>query len=162
MCRSSFRGFFKSALSMASSPASSVEPQLRRSPLAFIGAAWDCTAVLAVLDQDSRAVLRRVIGPMGFGYFAYGIITLAMGADVLLIGWLGSAVLAAEFALLWKPAEVLTQILWNCRALTPFLIRHGCRRANESVWNICTDAVSTGLPRWRSLPAPHMKCLAHG
>ena len=64
-------------------------------------------------DEDSRAVLRRVVGPMGFGYFAYGIITLAMGADVLLIGWLGNAVLAAEFALLWKPAEVLIQILWK-------------------------------------------------
>jgi len=79
---------------------------------------------LARWDDDARVVLRRVVGPMGLGYFAYGVITLGMGADVLLVGWLGGAVLAAEFALLWKPAEVLTQILWKLpEHSAPFLIR---------------------------------------
>jgi hypothetical protein len=75
-------------------------------------------------DGDSRLILWRVVGPMGAGYFAYGLIVLALGADLLLVGWLGGAVVAAEFALIWKPAELVTQLLWKLpEHATPFLIR---------------------------------------
>lgn len=55
----------------------------------------------------------RVMGRRGAGYFLYGVIFLALQADVLIVGLLGGAQLAAKFVLVWKVAEVLILVLWR-------------------------------------------------
>ena len=55
----------------------------------------------------------RVMGRRGASYFLYGVIFLALQADVLIVGLLGGAQLAAKFVLVWKVAEVLILVLWR-------------------------------------------------
>lgn len=69
-------------------------------------------------------LLKQLFGRQGLGYLAYGGIVLTMQADVLFLGWLGGAAVAAEYVVLWKAAEVAVMMLWRIPdALIPDLIR---------------------------------------
>jgi hypothetical protein len=74
-------------------------------------------------DEESLSIMRR-LRVMGPPYLGYGVVLLGMGADILLVAWLGSAVMAAEFVLVWKPAEFLIQTVWRIPEYSiPHLIR---------------------------------------
>lgn len=99
-------------------------------------------------DDFSRALLKRVAGPMGAGYFLYGLIVCTAGADVLLVGWLGTAATAAEFVLVWKPAEILIQILWKLPEHSiPYLIRMDAQGEQDRLESLYKRSLSlmTGL-----------------
>jgi O-antigen/teichoic acid export membrane protein len=69
-------------------------------------------------------LLKQLFGRQGWGYLIYGGIVLTMQADVLFLGWLGGAGVAAEYVVLWKAAEVAVLMLWRIpEALIPDLIR---------------------------------------
>jgi len=81
----------------------------------------------------SRAILRRLGGPMGWGYAIYGgLIMTLLQADVLILGWLGGAGLVADFVLIWKIADVGIQALWRIpESLQPYLVRMDVRDERE-------------------------------
>jgi O-antigen/teichoic acid export membrane protein len=62
---------------------------------------------------EFRAIGKLFVGKTGMGYFCYGVILLAMQSDILFMGWLGGVNLAADYALVWKIAEVIIQVLWK-------------------------------------------------
>ena len=71
-----------------------------------------------------RPLLTRLTGRMGGGYFLSAALMLTSQSDVLLIGWLGGAEVAARYALIWKIAEVGVNALWRIsESWSPILIR---------------------------------------
>lgn len=60
---------------------------------------------------DKKRVLKQMAGPMGMGYLAFGMIQLSVQADVILIGMLGGSLMAADFVLVWKIADVASQLV---------------------------------------------------
>lgn len=74
--------------------------------------------------SSDGSTLKRLIGPMGLGYAAYGILLMSLlQGDALLLGWLGDATMVAEFVLIWKIADVLAQMLWRIpETLVPYLV----------------------------------------
>jgi hypothetical protein len=66
---------------------------------------WPVSAVATAMG--------RLIGEMRRGYLVYGLIAAALQTDVILVGALGGARMAAEFVLVWKIAEVLILVLWR-------------------------------------------------
>jgi hypothetical protein len=66
---------------------------------------WPVSAVATAMG--------RLIGEMRRGYLVYGLIVAALQADVILVGALGGARMAAEFVLVWKIAEILVLVLWR-------------------------------------------------
>ena len=71
-----------------------------------------------------RPLLARLTGRMGGGYFLSSALVLTSQSDVLLIGWLGGAEVAARYALIWKIAEVGVNALWRIsESWSPILIR---------------------------------------
>lgn len=74
-------------------------------------------------DREAFSLITHLLGPLGGGYILYGVFLLTMQADIMIVGWLGGAEMAAEFVLVWKIAEVLTQLLWRIpEYLQPYLI----------------------------------------
>jgi hypothetical protein len=74
-------------------------------------------------DAESFAILRRIVGKMGAGYFIQGVLILSLSADVMIVAWLGGTSAVTEFVLVWKVAEVLIQLLWRVpEMLTPKLV----------------------------------------
>lgn len=78
---------------------------------------------------ETRQWLARLLGPMGRGYALYGMLLVTLlQADTLLIGWLGGAVMVAEFVLVWKIADVVIQMLWRIpESLQPYLVQMDAR-----------------------------------
>ena len=78
---------------------------------------------------QGREWLARLLGPMGRGYALYGMLLITLlQVDTLLIGWLGGAVMVAEFVLVWKIADVVTQMLWRIpESLQPYLVQMDAR-----------------------------------
>jgi O-antigen/teichoic acid export membrane protein len=71
-----------------------------------------------------RALLARLTGRMGGGYLVASVLVLTSQSDVLVIGWLGGADVAARYALIWKIAEVGVNALWRIsESWSPILIR---------------------------------------
>jgi O-antigen/teichoic acid export membrane protein len=71
-----------------------------------------------------RPLLARLTGRMGGGYLVASVLLLTSQSDVLLIGWLGGAEVAARYALIWKIAEVGVNALWRIsESWSPILIR---------------------------------------
>ncbi len=69
-------------------------------------------------------LLKQLFGRQGAGYLVYGAIVLTMQSDVLFLGWLGGAEVAADYVVMWKAAEVAVLMLWRLpEALIPDLIR---------------------------------------
>jgi O-antigen/teichoic acid export membrane protein len=69
------------------------------------------------------STFRRFFSLMRQGYLAYGLIFMALQMDILLVGWLGGAEMAAEFVLVWKIAEVLIIAVWRLsESLQPDLV----------------------------------------
>lgn len=79
---------------------------------------------VAELSAGRGGLVKQLFGRQGLGYLIYGGILLTMQADVIFLGWLGGAAVAAEYVVLWKAAEVTVMILWRIPdALIPDLIR---------------------------------------
>ena len=78
---------------------------------------------------QGREWLARLLGPMGRGYALYGMLLVTLlQVDTLLIGWLGGAVMVAEFVLVWKIADVVIQMLWRIpESLQPYLVQMDAR-----------------------------------
>jgi O-antigen/teichoic acid export membrane protein len=75
--------------------------------------------------ETAGPLFHRMVGRLGTGYLIYGLIITSMTqADTILLGWLGGAEVVAAFILLWKMADVATQLIWRLpEILTPILIR---------------------------------------
>jgi O-antigen/teichoic acid export membrane protein len=79
-----------------------------------------------------RPLLARLTGRMGGGYLVASVLTLTSQSDVLLIGWLGGAEVAARYALIWKIAEVGVNALWRIsESWSPILIRMDATNEHE-------------------------------
>lgn len=79
-------------------------------------------------SKRDGALLRRLGGRTGLGFFLHGAIILALLADTSLVGWLGGAREAGEFFLVWKIAEVAVQVLWKLpEPLAPYFVQMDAR-----------------------------------
>ena len=89
-----------------------------------------------------RPVIKRMLGRMGMGYAAYGVLLLTLlQADTLVLGVLGGAVLVADFVLVWKIADVLMQALWRLpESLTPYLIHMDAKDDSARMQSIYATA----------------------
>ena len=64
---------------------------------------------------------------MGGGYFLSAALMLTSQSDVLVVGWLGGAEVAARYVLIWKIAEVGVNALWRIsEIMEPDSGPHGC------------------------------------
>jgi len=91
---------------------------------------------------QARTDLRRLLGPMGLGYAAYGALLLTLlQADMLILGLLGGPLLVADFVLVWKIADVAMQALWRLpESLTPYLIQMDSRGEHHRMRSIYATA----------------------
>lgn len=73
----------------------------------------------------AKPILHRTFGRMGIGYAIYALLLMGLlQGDVLLLGWLGGAVMVAEFVLVWKIADVAIQFLWRIpESMIPYLVK---------------------------------------
>jgi len=91
---------------------------------------WRCRTGLGLPETAARSwswrnleSVRKLLGPLGIGYFVYGALLLTLQADMLVVGWLGGPEVAADFAVVWKIPEVILQAIWRIpAALEPHLI----------------------------------------
>lgn len=60
-----------------------------------------------------RRELRSMISRQGSAYQLFGILLLSLQADILIVGLIGGPAVAAEYALVWKVAEIAIQGLWR-------------------------------------------------
>lgn len=68
-------------------------------------------------------------GKKGAGYALYGALLLILQADVMIVGWLGGANMAADFVLVWKVAEIAVLILWRIpESLHPYIVHMDTQR----------------------------------
>lgn len=93
-----------------------------------------------------RALWQRVSGRVGRDYVVYGILLLTLQADALIVGWLASPEVAANFYLLWRIPEVCILILSRIPgAYAPHIIamdarsdhgaiRNGYRKGLTAIW----------------------------
>lgn len=91
---------------------------------------------------EGRAILKRLLGPMGLGYGLYGALLLTLlQADTLILGALGGPVLVADFILIWKIADVGMQALWRLpESLIPYLIKMDARGEHDRMQSIYASA----------------------
>jgi len=91
---------------------------------------------------QGRAALRRLIGPMGLGYAAYGALLLTLlQADTLILGAIGGPLIVADYVLIWKIADVAMQALWRLpESLVPYLIQMDARGEHERMHAIYATA----------------------
>lgn len=98
---------------------------------------------------DMGAAWRRVAGMLsrrGGGFTLFGILQLTLQADLLIIGFVGGPLLAADFALIWKIAEVLGVALGRIPdALQPRLIHHDVRGEQQALASAMTRIDRTML-----------------
>jgi O-antigen/teichoic acid export membrane protein len=86
-------------------------------------------------------LISRLIGPMGGGFLLYGIFLLLLQADVIIVGVLGGAEVAAQFVLVWKIAEVLILLIWKMpEHLIPYLIHLDAGGRRERLAEIYAQA----------------------
>ncbi len=100
-------------------------------------------------DMQHRALLGRLLGRMGFGYLWVGLMTLALQADVLIVGVLAGPEVAAHFVLVWRLAELVVIALWRLpEAFQPFAIhldvRRDSSRLERSYWVMVVLMMVTG------------------
>jgi O-antigen/teichoic acid export membrane protein len=60
-----------------------------------------------------QPLLHRFIGRLGIAYFFYGVLFILLQTDVLVVGWLADPVVAGQYVLVWKIAEVIVLMLWR-------------------------------------------------
>lgn len=92
--------------------------------------------------HEGRAVIKRLLGPMGLGYGLYGALLLTLlQADTLILGVLGGPLLVADFVLVWKIADVAMQALWRLpESLIPYLIQMDARGEHQRMQSIYASA----------------------
>jgi len=92
--------------------------------------------------QEGRLIFKRLIGPMGMGYAAYGALLLTLlQADTLILGALGGPLLVADFILIWKIADVAMQAIWRLpESLIPYLIQMDARGEHKRMQSIYASA----------------------
>ena len=79
-------------------------------------------------DRESIPMLKRLTGKMGRGFMLYGPILLTIQADMLMVGKLGGALAAAQFALVWRIADALIQVFWKIPELIqPYIVQMDTR-----------------------------------
>jgi O-antigen/teichoic acid export membrane protein len=87
--------------------------------------------------QNFRAQRRRVAGMLtrrGRDFTLYGMLSLTLQADILVISFIGGPLLAADFALVWKIAEVVVVALGRFPdALQPRMIQHDVRGEHDEL-----------------------------
>jgi O-antigen/teichoic acid export membrane protein len=87
--------------------------------------------------RNFRAQRRRVAGMLtrrGRDFTLYGVLSLTLQADVLIISFIGGPLLAADFALVWKIAEVVVVALGRFPdALQPRMIQHDVRGEHDQL-----------------------------
>jgi O-antigen/teichoic acid export membrane protein len=87
--------------------------------------------------QNLRAQRRRVAGMLtrrGRDFTLYGVLSLTLQADILIISFIGGPLLAADFALVWKIAEVVVVALGRFPdALQPRIIQHDVRGEHDEL-----------------------------
>src|SRR5262249_19696194 len=80
------------------------------------------------LKPEMRPVFRRLVGKMGVGYLIYGLTYLTLQSDTIIVGALGGPLMAGEFTVLWKPADVAVQTLSRISDfLMPYIIHMDAR-----------------------------------
>ena len=120
-----------------------------RIPLPFC---WRGTRPNAKHEVGSlRPLLARLSGRMGGGYFLSIALVITSQSDVLLIGWLGGAEVAARYVLLWKIAEVGVTALWRIsESWSPILVRLDAMNEHAAIkrqyWHVVTLLLVAAIP----------------
>lgn len=79
-------------------------------------------------------LVRRLAGQQGIGYVGYGMLLLALQADILLIGYLGGSEAAARYVLLWKIPEAIGLLLSKLPStIEPKVIELDARRESTAL-----------------------------
>ncbi|PHQ73333.1 MAG: hypothetical protein COB82_08085 [Marinobacter sp.] len=77
----------------------------------------------------AREVRGFFFGKKGAGYALYGALLLALQADVMIVGWVGGANMAADFVLVWKVAEIAVLLIWRIpESLHPYIVHMDTRK----------------------------------
>jgi O-antigen/teichoic acid export membrane protein len=80
-------------------------------------------------DPAVRGELVSMLSRQGAAFQVFGVLMLSLQADILIVGLIGGPLIAAEFALVWKIAEVLIQALWRIPdTLQPRMIHLDAKR----------------------------------
>jgi O-antigen/teichoic acid export membrane protein len=83
-------------------------------------------------ERAPDPLVRRLLGRSGLAFTIYGVLFLTLRADILIVGWLGGAELAAEFVLVWKMVEVGVDMLSRIpEALAPYIVHMDTRGEAE-------------------------------
>jgi O-antigen/teichoic acid export membrane protein len=98
-----------------------------------------------------RPLLARLTGRMGGGYFLSAALMLTFQSDVLVVGWLGGAEVAARYALIWKIAEVGVNALWRIsESWSPILVRMDATNEHDIIMrqyrHIAVLLLATAIP----------------
>ena len=81
-----------------------------------------------------RHIAKSLTGRMGSAYLAYGVLALALQADVLIVGWLAGPVVAATFVLVWRIPEMAVSALWRLsEAMQPFIIHQDIEQQHDAM-----------------------------
>lgn len=74
-------------------------------------------------NAQTKALFKRLLGRQGAGFFAYGMVSIALQGDIFIIGLIGGAEMAAVYTLIWKIAEVAATLISRIpESLSPYLI----------------------------------------
>lgn len=85
-------------------------------------------------ERSHSDIVRQLSGRMGAEYLAYGILALALQADVILVGWLAGPAVVATFVLVWRIPELAITALWRLSdALQPFIVHQDVQRDKDSM-----------------------------
>lgn len=80
------------------------------------------------LGRERREHVGALAGRLGAGYFAYGVLALALQSDTLLVGWLAGPEVAATFVIVWRIAEFLVIGIWRYPDVRQPFIMHSDAR----------------------------------
>lgn len=105
--------------------------------LAAAGVVWRRLGYRLNWLQSFATQRRRVAGMLtrrGRDFTIYGVLSLTLQADILIISLIGGPLLAADFALVWKIAEVVVVALGRLPdALQPRMIHHDVRGERQEL-----------------------------
>jgi O-antigen/teichoic acid export membrane protein len=107
---------------------------------------------------DSRvgSEFRAMLSRQGTAFQIFGVLTLSLQADILIVGLLGGPAIAAEFALVWKIAEVIVQALWRIPdVVQPTILRLDARDQSNALKDLLRRV------EWVLLPLAAMAAIGY-
>jgi membrane protein EpsK len=91
--------------------------------------------------------LRTMLLRQGAAFQTFGVLSLSLQADILVVGLLGGPAIAAQFAIVWKIAEVTVQAIWRIPdVVQPKIIQHDARAESQLLKHLLQRVDGLVLP----------------